>query len=409
MLALRAASLLVGDGRVLTSPVVVVVRDGLVAEVRPDGSAPPGCRVTDLGDAALLPGFVDTHAHLSMPADGRDYETVHALPDADLVGFGRDNARRHLAAGVTTVRDNGARGGVGLELRAALAGELRVLAAGRPITPPGGHFHFCGGAAASPAEIRDAVHRLADEGADHVKIMASGGGTAGSRPERSTYDVGHLRAAVTAAHGRGLAAVAHCRGAESARRAVDAGVDGVEHLDFLTPDATVAYDPETARRLRLAGTWVGMTMQAGGLDTLLEQRAGSEPDEALVARLEAYFAAKLGVLRRLLDDGLAEQVVIGTDAGPADTRFGRFSLGLSLAAETGWAATDLLRSVTSRAAAACRLDRVGLVAPGFAADLVAVDPGVLTDVGRAGDVRLVVVGGRPLQSANSASPRAVRR
>ena len=417
MPALRAGSLLVGDGRVLTSPVAVVVRDGLIAEVLPDGVAPNGCPVIDLGDATLMPGFVDTHAHLSMPADGRGYQAVHQLPDADLVDFGLDNARRHLACGVTTVRDNGARGTVGFELRSALAGAPsapRILAAGRPITPPGGHFHFCGGTAASPSEIRDAVHRLADEGADHIKIMASGGGTAGSRPERSTYDVEHLRAAVTTARRRGLAVVAHCRGAESARRAVDAEVDGVEHLDFLTPDPpgppTVRYDPETARRLRASGTWIGMTMQAGGYDTLLELRArthsdaDSGTDSVNLTRLEAYIAAKLGVLRRLLDDGLAEQIVIGTDAGPADTRFGRFSLGLALAAETGWSPPEILRAVTARAAAACRLDRkLGLVAPGYAADLVAVDPGVLTDPGRAALVRFVMVRGE-LPATTGRSP-----
>jgi imidazolonepropionase-like amidohydrolase len=400
-LAIRAARVFTADGPA-RHDAVVVVRDGVVEAVR-DGAAPPAgdLAVLDLGDVTLLPGFVDTHAHLSLPADRSSYETVHRRPDEELLAFGRANAERHLRCGVTTVRDNGARGQVGLRLRGLLAQDPampRVLVAGRPITPPGGHFHFCGGEAGTPAEIRDAVHRLADEGVDHIKIIASGGGTAGSRPEQCTYTGEHLRAAVETAHARGLTTTAHCRAAESARQAVTAGVDCLEHLDFLRPVAggepVVEYDEATVRMIRDAGTYVGMTMQAGGYDTLLDLYGRPDPDERVVARLERYFAGKLGVLRRLLDDGLGERIVISTDAGPADTRFGRFHLGLALAAETGWHIPDVIRAATVRAAEVCGLgSTVGRIARGYAADLVAVGGDVLNDLSRAADVRLVLIGG----------------
>ena len=379
-------------------PSVVTVRSGIIERVDlAPGQPTPGVPETDLGDLLLLPGFIDVHAHLTMPADGRPYEIVHAAGDDELLATGRANALRHLAGGVTTVRDNGARGDLGVRLREELAAKApapRVLAAGRPLTPPGGHFHFCGGVAATPADVRDAVHRLADEGVDHVKVMASGGGTVGSRPEESTYGLDHLAAAVSAARARGLRVAAHCRGTDSLRLALRAGVDCVEHVDFLTrvpgAEAVVAYDPEVGAMLRDQGTWISMTLQAGGYDTLLGLRA----DPARLRRLERYFADKLAILGRLLADGLEGQIVISTDAGPSDTQFGRFPLGLALAAQAGWHPSSALHAVTSRAARAAGLAHLtGQIAPGLSADLVAVHPALLDPAPAPADVRWVMTCG----------------
>jgi imidazolonepropionase-like amidohydrolase len=367
---------------------VVTVRDGIVEQVELDAGQPRAdLPEIDLGESVLLPGFVDVHAHLTLPADGRSYETVHALADDDLLRIGRRNALRHLRGGVTTVRDNGARADLGTRLRSELADQAiapRVLVAGRPLTPPGGHFHFCGGSAATVADVREAVRRLADEGVDHIKVIASGGGTAGSRPEQSTYSLEHLRAASSAAHALGLSVTAHCRGTESLRLAVRAEVDCVEHVDFLVPGAVggavAEYDAEVGAMLRDQGTWISMTLQAGGYDTLTQLRASPAADPAKAARLQRYFAAKLGILERLLHEGLEDQIVISTDAGPADTQFGRLGWGLALASEVGWRPQASLHAVTSRAARVAGLaGRAGQIAVGGSADFVAVGPEVFGD------------------------------
>jgi imidazolonepropionase-like amidohydrolase len=371
---------------------VVTVRDGIVERVAPDsGQRRADVPEIDLGEAVLLPGFVDVHAHLTLPADGRSYETVHALADCELLEIGRRNALRHLRGGVTTIRDNGARADLGTRLRSELAGQAiapRVLVAGRPLTPPGGHFHFCGGTAATVADVREAVRRLADEGVDHIKVIASGGGTAGSRPEESTYSLEHLRAAASTAHALGLPVTAHCRGTESLRLAVRAEVDCVEHADFLVPvadadavsDTVARYDAEVGAMLRDQGTWISMTLQAGGYDTLLELRENPAADPAETGRLRRYFAAKLGILERLLHEGLEEQIVISTDAGPADTRFGRLGWGLALASEVGWKPPAALHAVTSRAARVAGLEGcAGQIAAGSSADFVAVGPELFGD------------------------------
>jgi imidazolonepropionase-like amidohydrolase len=295
------------------------------------------------------------------------------------------------------------------------------------LTPTGGHFHFCGGEADTPAELDAAVRTLVAEGADHIKLIASGGGTAGSAPHETTYDRDQLRTAVETAHELGRLTTAHCRSIESLRRAVAAGVDCVEHVDFLGPDATVAYDPAVAEQLSAAGTFLSMTMQAGGYDALVDTAAGvsaatADPGTAAgigttagvgttagigftagigigrsaaeLARIRAYFDDKLATLARLLADGFAERIVISTDAGPSDTRFGRFGLGLALAVDAGMTPAQALTAATRTAAAACGIaDRVGTLEPGRVADLLVVDGDPTVSIGDAARVHAVFVAG----------------
>lgn len=388
--------------RVFTATGAPAIRDGAVAFhngtitfVGPAAAmSTPAAGVVDFGDATILPGFVDAHAHLSLPADGRSYEDLHAGPDEPLLRAGLANARRHLSCGVTTVRDNGARGQLGFAIRRTAP--LRVLACGRPLTPHGGHFHFCGGEADTPTELDAAVRTLVAEGADHIKLIASGGGTAGSAPHESTYDRDQLRLAVQTAHALGRLTTAHCRSTESLRRAVAAGVDCVEHVDFLGPDASVAYEPAVAEQLGSAGTYLSMTMQAGGYDALVDSAAGIDTGRgtADLDRIRAYFDDKLATLARLLADGFAERIVLSTDAGPSDTRFGRFGLGLALAVEAGMTPVQALTAATRTAAAACGIaDRVGTLRPGQAADLLVTEGDPTVSIGDATRVRAVFVGG----------------
>jgi imidazolonepropionase-like amidohydrolase len=399
--ALRARRIFTATSDDVITDGVITFTTGVITYVGPD---PRGCPVLDLGDVTILPGFIDAHAHLSMPADGRTYEQIHRESDETLVRTGLDNGRRHLASGITTVRDNGARGTVGFAIRNAAGNSPmpHILVAGRPLTPRGGHFHFCGGAADHPAEIEAAVRQLGAEGADHIKLIASGGGTAGSSPEDCTYTVDQLRVAVDTAHALGLSTTAHCRSTESVRRAVVSGVDCVEHMDFLQPDpphgAVTRYDPEVVGLLRDAGTYVSMTMQCGGYDTLLElnadPRQSTEESSPDAVRLRRYFDDKLGILAALLRDGLTDHIAISTDAGPADTRFGRFSLGLGLATDAGMTPTQALIAATRTPARLCGIaDRAGTLHAGAAADLLVLGGDPTTSITATSDIRAVLVDG----------------
>ena len=198
-----------------------------------------GVKVVDYGQATLLPGLIDAHCHMTLSGDGRTYEEQVLDPDEMMSLIAVRNVLRHLQSGVTTVRDNGGRNRIVFVVREAVErGYItgpRMLLSGRPVTHSLGHFHWCNGVADGHDEIRAAVRRLVAEGADHIKIMASGGGTLGNLPFYPSYAADELRTAVDTAHGLNRLTTAHCRVAVSMANAVDAGLDCIEHAEFLSP------------------------------------------------------------------------------------------------------------------------------------------------------------------------------
>lgn len=125
-------------------------------------------------------------------------------------------------------------------------------------------------------EIRQAVKGLAAEGASHIKIMASGDGTLGTDPAPATYTVPELACAVGAAHESGLPATAHCRASESMARAIEAGLDCMEHGEFTDRDGARRFDHDLAARLVDSGMYLSPILRANGWDTIVGLRAARE-------------------------------------------------------------------------------------------------------------------------------------
>src|SRR6266700_2229017 len=144
--------------------------------------------------------MVDAHAHLTLAADRRTYEQMVLDPDEMMALVSVSNLQRHLATGVTTLRDNGGRNRVTFIVRQAINRGYfigpRLLLSGRPVTHSYGHFYWCNGVADGADAIRAVVRQLVAEGADHIKIMASGGATAGNLPYYPSYTAAELHAAV---------------------------------------------------------------------------------------------------------------------------------------------------------------------------------------------------------------------
>lgn len=178
MLVLRVGQVFDGDRFIGSAgDRVDLVLDGrTVVEVGPPADYASDVQVEDLGDVTALPGLVDGHQHLTWDCSPEPLAWHQRSDDAALLQRGRENARRALAAGVTTVRDLGWRDLVSLTLRDELADDPAagptVLAAGPALTTPGGHCWFLGGECADAAELRTAAGRLAAAGVDVVKVMA---------------------------------------------------------------------------------------------------------------------------------------------------------------------------------------------------------------------------------------------
>jgi imidazolonepropionase-like amidohydrolase len=366
--ALRAARLF--DGERLLEGGALVIEGPAVVDV---GAVPAGVPTEDLGDATLLPGLVDTHQHLVFDGNGSLEEQVRDRSDDDLRDRARENARRALQAGITTIRDLGDRGFVTLDLRDE-SGLPTVLAAGPPLTPTGGHCWYLGGVCADVDALLAAVEDRRARGCDTVKIMVTGGAHTPSFPMWSSqFDLDALRAAVDAAHTAGLPVAAHCHGADGTLLAVEAGVDTIEHCSFMRDGGRTEPDEGVLDRIAASGIPVSATM-------------GRLPDHTAPPMVEQNIRAIQDALRDLRGRGAT--IVAGTDAGigpgkPHDV----LPHAASWLAEIGLDGRGVLATMTSTAAEVVGVgNRKGRLAAGYDADVLAVrgdpiaDPSALLDV-----------------------------
>ena len=254
-IVLKAAHLFDGRSGKLDSPGVLVVRGRQIVAVGTAAQVPADARVIDLGDATLVPGYIDAHTHLT--SDHEDdwakgfYEGMLRLPVENSFHAAR-NAKVTLDAGVTTVRDVGSSDFMDIALRNAIAQGLvqgpRIIAAGHAIGSTGGHCDSSPfppgsvkaagiqeGVCNGPEECRHAVREQMKFGADVIKICASGGVLSESDPvDVPQLTPAELAAIMSEAHAWGRKVAAHSHGDLAARQAVEAGVDSIEHGSFLS-------------------------------------------------------------------------------------------------------------------------------------------------------------------------------
>jgi imidazolonepropionase-like amidohydrolase len=249
------------------------------------------------------------------------------------------------------------------------------------------------------------VRRLVHEGADYIKIMASGGGTEGTMPGRATYTTAELSAVVNEAHHFGHLTAAHCRAADSMVRAIKAGVDLMEHAEFLDPDDQLRFDPKLAEMMAECGIWISPTLQAWTRYPRIVE-LGAKRDDGTIApdedtelqELEARAELRLDVMRRMLDYDLRDRIVPGTDSGVGNLAFGHLDYDLQLLVRAGFTPLEALTAATRISAEAIGLaDEIGTIEPGKVADLVAFDGDPTADITAFSRVVAVFQAGRRIR------------
>jgi imidazolonepropionase-like amidohydrolase len=348
----------------------VGIEDGRIVAV---GAVDSPDEERDVSGQVIVPGLVDAHVHLML--DGRpDIATITA-ESAALRSYRATAAMsRALDAGVTTVRDLGARDRIALEAaRAVDEGVLdgpRVVAAGRAVVMTGGHGHQFGREADGPVAVRKAAREQLKAGAGVLKCMATGGvlteGADTGGVELTTDEIRELTAAASAA---GVPTAAHAHAAEGIDNAVRAGISSIEHGTHM--------DEAAAERMADTGTvWVPTASALHGIvDNGVDAGIPAEAVEKAEAALDAYGDA--------WDHALAHgvRIAMGTDAGTPFNHHGRAALDeLAYMHEYGLSLEDVLRAATVDAAALLGLDDVGLIREGYAADLLVLDDDPLDDV-----------------------------
>lgn len=382
---LRVGRLFDGTGSPARERMAVLLNGAQIQAVGPQHElgVPAGARadVLDFPQATLLPGLMDCHTHTNMPGNGRRGEDVH-LNDTDDVRLLRSahNVSLALQTGVTTVCDCGGWHGTTFALREGIKSGFvpgpRVLACGRPITTTGGHCWFMGSEADGVDGVRHAARQLIKEGADFLKVMATGGSTAGTDPFRPAYSFDELKAIAEEGHRRNKLVTAHCRTNAAMRMVVDAGFDVIMHGWFTDQSGARVFEPGLAEHIARGRVWVNPTLHItrSRLPVLQAKvdRGEATADEVIqLDRMRSGHAQTLAHTGQLAGAGV--RLMAGSDCGWGAYPFGRFDLELQAMVAAGLSASDALVAATGGNAEALGLaGTVGTIAPGKEADLVVV-------------------------------------
>lgn len=378
---LRCGLLFDGTSSDVRSGATIRIKGDRIASVaRDDGAARPGEAVVDLRRYTVLPGLVDAHDHLGFNV-GEPRDRLAAESADELFTKMTATAQRALEAGITTVRDLGERRRVDLRVRAAIeAGRPpgpRLLVSGEPLTFPGGPMEWVEGAVVQGAEaIRARVRDLAGAGVDWVKVFATwGAAPRGPASHAVPFTAAEVAAAVAEARARGKWVAVHAHEPEAARAAVEAGAHTIEHgvhLDAATLDL-------------LAERRVPLVVTAGYYRAAAEHPGG---DAAVRERCRRIVDVYRGTLANARRAGVL--VAVGTDEN-----HGRIDTELAALVEAGYTPAEALRAATADGAEACGVaDRAGRIAPGYAADVIAVEGNPLESVEAVGAVAFVMQSGQ---------------
>ena len=378
---LRAARLVDGTGAAPVQNGVVVVTDDRIVAVGREGAVqvPQGARVVDLGDATLLPGFIDAHTHIigrALGDPGSEHESVRDFPGfAPILGVA--NARATLLAGFTTIRNVGSSDFHDVALRRAIdQGYVpgpRIQAGGHSIGTTGGHCDenayrpglFDGdyrtGIADGPEQVRAAARYQAKYGADVLKTCATGGVLSeGDAVGVLQYSPEELAALVEEARMLERRVAAHAHGAEGIKVAVRAGVASIEHGSFL--------DEEGARLMAQRGTYLVPTLMAG---RAVEQAAESGRLTGFRAEKARQAAAAMRNATRIARRA-GVPIALGTDAGVGP----HGANGQEFALMVEWGGLTPMEAIVAGTSSAAKLlgwdDRIGTLQAGKLADVVAV-------------------------------------
>jgi imidazolonepropionase-like amidohydrolase len=387
------------SGRVLTQQ-TLMVSQGRVTALQAGYTQTTGCEVIDLRDSLVLPGLIDSHVHLTgqQNPNGRLEEVTQSSAEQAMVGA--RYAKRTLEAGFTTVADLGADNEAIFALRDAVTrGDVagpRIIASGGAVSVHGGHgdvngyradvMHVlrptsvCSGAEDCRRAVREQVWR----GADIIKITATGGvlsNTAAGLGQQFLED--ELKAIVEAGHRMGRKVTAHAHGADGVNSFLRAGGDSIEHGTYL--------DAESIRLFKANGAYLVPTLMAGDYVARIANGPANFFTPAQTAKAREAGPKMLDMARRAHAGGV--KIAFGTDSGVS--AHGDNAQEFALLVRAGMTPLQAIQAATVNAAAHLQLsNEIGTLAPGKAADLIAVRGDPLRDVTALQTVSFVMKDGK---------------
>jgi imidazolonepropionase-like amidohydrolase len=384
--------------------VSIIIEKDRIKEVRDGRATVTGAEVIDLGDATVMPGFIDCHTHMTTQLGRDSFLAAINRRDADIVLLAAVYARRTLMAGFTTVRDVGAPGFIDISLREAInAGTTpgpRMFVATRILSITGGHGDVGGvredllpepdyrsGIINSPEDGVRAVRYLAKYGADHIKISATGGvlsiADSGSG-QQMTFE--EMKAIVDTARMLDRKVAAHAHGAEGMKDALRAGVSSIEHGTYIDDEAIALFKKQ--------GAYLVPTIIAGKTVENAAKIPGFFPP-AIEAKARAIGPLIQNAFGRAYRGGV--KIAFGTDAGVVE--HGKNAKEFEYMVEAGMPPIEAILAATrSSADLIGRPADIGSVQAGRYADLVAVKGDPVADITLLQNVSFVMTAGQVYKS-----------
>ncbi len=414
-----AATTLVIKAAHLLDPAAGVVRDGMAVVIEGDkvksvgpsaqltAALPLGAQIIDLGNATVLPGLIDCHVHLTSNP-GNYYERNFRQSSADVAALMHVYARRTLFAGFTTVRNVGAPDYLDFSLRRAINTGLvagpRMLCCGVFLSATGGHGdlngmspsvhidHVASGIADGPEAIRTTIRNNVKYGADWIKILASAGVLSEEESVgRPQYSEEEMKAAVDEAKLWGRSVAAHAHGPEAIKMAVRAGVKSIEHCSLV--------DDEGIALMKQKGAWLVPTIYC--VDFVNAEYAKLGYPEHILNKARMVDQQRVETFHKAVNAGV--RIAFGTDAGVYP--HGQNGREFHYMVERGMTPMAAIQSATTGAAEMLGWqDKVGQLAPGYFADLIAVADDPVANIRALENVPFVVKGGVLYRNTLTAEP-----
>lgn len=390
MVALTGANVVDLDGKAPVQNAVVLIEGERIKAIGPAATTqiPAGTRTIPLDGKWLVPGLMNMHVHLALnlPGAARVYNEGKDSIALRML----DNAQKSLRSGVTTIRLTGAQDGVDFTVKKMIdSGTFdgpRIHTAGSSIVATGGHGST---EVNGPAEFSRAVREQVKRGATWIKLGISGGiSDTHGEIAASPFTDDELKTAIEVAHRNGVKVTGHNGSPLAAEAAIDAGIDGFEHGYFLTPPVLT--------KMKQKGVWLVPTIVVSQQGAKEFYRKIGSPDWYL-ARVDSVGKAHWETLRNAIRIGTP--IALGSDQYPWEPNEGTTATirEAELYVDAGMTPLQSLRAATIEPARMLGVDKeVGLLKPGYLADIVAVDGDPTSDIRALRTISFVMKGGKPI-------------
>lgn len=383
-LYVKAGTLIDGTGKDMQKDKVLVIENGEIIDIADSFTAEAEDEVLDYSDKAIMPGMINAHVHIGDDPNGKK----ESYSDIEWIFFCQKNIDKLLKSGVTYIRNLGTERYADVKIRHAmekgLTQKIGMVVSGPFITMTGGHGYYMGIEADGVDECRKAARTIIKNGADVVKIMATGGVlTPGVEPGAAQLTMEEIKAAVDEAHRADKRTATHAQGTTGIKNAVMAGIDSVEHGIYL--------DDEVIQMMLDRGTYLVPTLIAplaiveGGDEAGLPDFVMRKARMVLEAHRESFRKAhKAGV-----------KIAMGTDAGTPLNYHNKTYRELELMVENGMTPMEAVVAATKTSAELLRVeDKYGTLEKGKMADLIVLSENPLENIGTLGHVEHVIKEGK---------------